>query len=342
MPAYFTGDSVFQTTLSGVLVNSFNVLNYADEPTGTAHDPSNNRVFFSDDTGPVWIVEVNPGSNGILFDSDDIITSLTKALYGSLTVDSEGITFDTWQGHLFVSDGLGQEIWEIKPGTDGIFNGLPPAGDDIMTHFDTAALGIVDPESVEFNPDNGHLYIMSTHNGLIAETTRNGTLLRYIATNFPGLKKPAGLAYAPASANPAVKNFYIVDRQVDNNADPSENDGLLYEATFPPLMTPPNSVALSGPSTGVINNNYPFVATVSPMSTSLPLTYTWQATGKATLTHTNGLSDTTPFIWSTPGTKIITVTVTNGVGTPVKATTQIQILTSSPGSKRIYLPLIVK
>jgi hypothetical protein len=98
--------------------------------------------------------------------------------------------------------------------------------------FDTSALGIRDPESVEYNADNDHLYVMSSRDDIIAETLVDGTLVRYIDLDGHGLINPAGLAYAPSSLGGASMHLYVVDRAVDNNNDPNENDGVLFEFSF--------------------------------------------------------------------------------------------------------------
>jgi uncharacterized repeat protein (TIGR01451 family) len=81
-----------------------------------------------------------------------------------------------------------------------------------------------------------------------------------------------------------------------------------------PSLIPPGSVTLSGPTTGFTNTIYTFTATTSPITTTLPLTYFWQASGQAPLTHTGGLSNSTNFIWSIAGPQVITVTASNGGG----------------------------
>ncbi|MGQ4818307.1 hypothetical protein ACQ1ZK_14310, partial [Enterococcus faecium] len=47
----------------------------------------------------------------------------------------------------------------------------------------------------------------------------------------------AGIALAPASDGSGAQHLYIVDRGVDNDFNPDENDGRFYEmaVTFPPL-----------------------------------------------------------------------------------------------------------
>ncbi|MBU1746364.1 MAG: NPCBM/NEW2 domain-containing protein, partial [Chloroflexi bacterium] len=79
--------------------------------------------------------------------------------------------------------------------------------------------------------------------------------------------------------------------------------------------TPLTGVAISGPTTGVVNTVYPFTATASPIAATTPITYVWQTAGQSLLTHTGGLSDTVDWTWSLPGTKSITVTATNAGGT---------------------------
>ena len=79
---------------------------------------------------------------------------------------------------------------------------------------------------------------------------------------------------------------------------------------------PITAVNIEGPADGFDKTTYAFTATVSPSSTLQPITYTWQANGQDSITHTSGLSDVVEFTWNTPGTKTITVRATN-VATPV-------------------------
>ncbi len=243
MPPYWTGKNLFQVTLSGTLISTLTTAPFSDEPTGVAYDPVSKNFFFTDDDwGRVFIL--NPGPDRIYNTADDIVTYFSTRAFGSQ--DTEDVVFDSVRGHLLVVDGEGTEVYDISPGANGIFDGIPPAGDDVVTHFDTAAIGISDPEGIAFNPDNSHLYILGS-NGRIAETTIDGILLRYIDVSI-NLGAGGGMTYGPASNDPAQRSIYIVARGVDNGANPNENDGKLYEISFPPFDSSVPTATVLSPS----------------------------------------------------------------------------------------------
>jgi len=127
---------------------------------------------------------------------------------------------------------------------------------------------------------------------------------------------------------------------------PAGGDANLYLGTGRgvfALRTPiaADSVSINGPSTGATLTSYSFTATVNPITTTLPVTYTWQASGQTTLIRTNGLSDTASFAWPAEaiGTQLITVTADNGLGTPVASTRILQLLGTPPVSLAISGPI---
>ncbi|OGO60744.1 MAG: hypothetical protein A2029_10550 [Chloroflexi bacterium RBG_19FT_COMBO_47_9] len=73
----------------------------------------------------------------------------------------------------------------------------------------------------------------------------------------------------------------------------------------------PGMVNISGPSEALVGSLVNFTATVEPISTTLPLTYTWQVDSLLPITHTSGLTDTFGWACEVPGTYAITVTVSN-------------------------------
>ena len=75
-------------------------------------------------------------------------------------------------------------------------------------------------------------------------------------------------------------------------------------------IVPLATVTISGPTTGAINTSYTFSTTVSPVTATTPINYTWTPapeSGQGTATAT--------YSWPTAGNKIITVTAENVSGT---------------------------
>jgi uncharacterized protein YjiK len=234
MPIY-ADVNIFESTFSGTVVETSNTLSFSNEPTGIAYNPANGHFFISDDNADE-VFEIDAGNDGIIGTADDNITSFDTRIFSS--EDPEGIAFDTWQGHLFVVDGVNTQVYEIDPGNNGIFDGPPSDGDDVISQFDTNILGLTDPEGIEFNPDNGTLYIVSGDEDFIMETDRDGNAVRSIDITFLNARTPAGLAYAPSSTTPGENSLYIVDRGVDNDTNPLENDGKIYEITDEDISLP--------------------------------------------------------------------------------------------------------
>ena len=232
----FTGDNLFEISIGGSLLDTQTTISFSDEPTGVAFDPATNAsggigtVFFSDDTGTRSVHIVDLGLDGMYGTGDDVVTSIATEDFGSF--DPEGVTFDTSQRVLFVVDGVNAEVYRIAPGNDGVFNGIPPGGDDVVTSFDTAGLGVLDPEGITFDSITERLYIVGEPTNSVAEVTTAGVLYSTIDISEANPRVPAGLALAPSSTNPAVMNLYIAARGVDNNSDPNENDGKIYEMAF--------------------------------------------------------------------------------------------------------------
>ena len=232
----FTGDNVFISTLEGTLVRTGSTMKFSKEPTGVAFNPVTGHLFISsDDAGRVF--EIDSGLDGQYFTADDVLSSFDTHVFGSY--DAEGVAFDGHTGALFIADGVNAEVYRVDPGLNGVFDGLPPTGDDLVTQFDTAALGVIDPEGIEFRADVGCLYLVGDDAKQVAVTTVDGHLLQMIDISAANAKMPAGLALGPGSRDPGSLSLYISDRGVDNNADPQENDGRIYEMSLPPL-TPGN------------------------------------------------------------------------------------------------------
>jgi hypothetical protein len=141
----------------------------------------------------------------------------------------EGISYDPTRGVIYVASGADQKIFTISPGENGGFDGTPSkGGDDVATSFDTLPLGISDPEGVEYDPVHDVLFVPASMTS-IAMLTPDGQLLDMFDVSQLNAHKLAGLALAPSSVDPDLTSLYVADRGIDNNHDPNENDGKIYE-----------------------------------------------------------------------------------------------------------------
>lgn len=205
-----------------------------NEPVGAAYDPARDELYLSKDgsSSRVWVYSR----------TDDAFSQVRTALLSSLgATDAEGLAFAN--NRLYVADGSNKEVWVIGPGSDTL---IATDDDVVVTHFDTAALGLNDPEGIAIHPGTGNIWILSRKDGEgMLETTPDGTPVSVTNLAFPHVN-PGGLELAPSSSttdDPSVMSAWIVDRGEDNNNDPFQNDGKLYEVSIeagPPPPPPPD------------------------------------------------------------------------------------------------------
>ncbi len=238
---HWAGANLFEVTLTGALRDTADATSFTFEPVGAAFNPANWHLFISDDDAK-RVFEIDPGPDGLFLTGDDTVTWFSTTAFGCF--DPEGLAYDTLRGYLYISDGEGREVYEIRPGPDGLFSGVPPEGDDEMSHFDLFVLGLLDTEGIEHNPEIDRLYVLDRGTNSVVELTTAGTLTRTIDISAAGAITPAGLATGPSSFDPTQRSLYIVDRGLDNDSHPTENDGRLYEMSLPGLPPPPGQTAL--------------------------------------------------------------------------------------------------
>ena len=270
IPALFAEVNLFGITLPGVLVETKSTVSYSFEPTDLAYNPNSGTIFYSDDRARE-IFEVNPGGDDLHGTGDDIITSFSTSDFGA--TDPEGVSFDAISGDLFISDAINTEVYRVNAGVNGVFDGVPASGgDDIVTSFDTASLNILNPQGIDFDAASGNLVLVGRDPKLIYEVTTSGTLVRTFDIAPANARSLAGVVIAPGSMNPAVNNYYVVDRGVDNDFDPNENDGKLYEFTLDPnvpTVTPVPTSTPPPPTSTPINT--PVTSSDTPAPTGTPI-----------------------------------------------------------------------
>jgi len=222
----YQGSNLFTATRAGSGFGSGTTLPGSTEPTDLGFNPRNNTLYVSDDDKE-RISVVRPGADGVHGTADDVVSRFSTAAFGS--TDAEGVAYDPATGHVFVSDGAGLEIYNVDP-----VNGVFGDGNDVVTHFDLARHGLGDCEGLGIDPSRNTLLAVDPSTDAIHELRKGGALVRTLRLSAIPTSRSlvADVTMAPTSDpndSPSAKDYWIVDRHVDNNADPNENDGLLYE-----------------------------------------------------------------------------------------------------------------
>jgi sugar lactone lactonase YvrE len=79
-------------------------------------------------------------------------------------------------------------------------------------------------------------------------------------------------------------------------------------------LAAPAAVAIDGPGEALLGREVTLSAAVRPLSATLPITYTWDATGQSPHQEMGALSATRVYSWRTAGPQWITVTAANAAG----------------------------
>jgi K319-like protein len=316
----WAGANLFTTGLDGSPLHTASTIGYTNEPAGLAFDPSppgtrptSGHLFVSDD-GTLRVTELAPGSDGVVGTTDDVVVrTIDAGAYGA--GDAEDIAFDSDRGDLYVAEGIRAEVWRLSPGTNGVFDGLPPGGDDATSHFDVHDFGAEDTEGITYDPVRDTLLVADRITHTIYEVHEAGLLVNRI-TLPETINHPADVAVAPASAGGQGSHLYVVTRGFDNDQDPLENDGMLYEleVSLPPIgdlsprvdAGPNQGVALPTPA---VLQGYVADEDVSTTST------TWsQVSGPGTATIQDPSAASTSFTMPTAGTYVFRLAATDAQG----------------------------
>ena len=314
--AIFQDANLFELNLQGALTGTGDLTgtsaNSSNEPTGLSFDPGSGHLFLTDDIKRKVFVFAQ-GSDGDFGTADDTtVSSFDTGPVGCN--DPEDVAIDTSSGHLFVADGAGREVCRVSPGNNGVFDGVPPAGDDVaVNQFDTAQYGSMGSEGLGYDPVRNTLLILDPKTKKIFETTKAGILLNTIDLSVANPRHAEDVVLAPSLATPGQMNLYVVARGVDNNSDPNENDGKLHElsVTLPSLgneapvvqagpnqtVTMPDSAALAG---SISDDGLPEGATLTSVWT--------QISGPGTATFTDPTSPMTDVTFSAAGVYVLKLT----------------------------------
>ena len=229
MPLY-KGTNIYYSSLKGAPAGGWTTEPWSYEPTGISFVRSNFALISDDDKDKIFLVTTN--SSGTPTATPPGFT--TRPVNG----DAEDVDTDmTNNGHILVIDGVNTDVYEYSPGPNGRFDGVKsssnPKGDDTRVVYDVGRYGAKDPEGIKFYPAHNSILVLDSGSKAVYELNRTGGLLNKISIAAASPKSAAGITLAPASNGSGKTNLYICDRGVDNNTNPSENDGRFYEMSVP-------------------------------------------------------------------------------------------------------------
>lgn len=150
------------------------------------------------------------------------------------------------------------------------------------------------------------------------------------------LEKRPGLS--PAVVETILKNSGTLVTDPRNGSSFPQLNALAAIKAITPIS--PTAITVSGALTGVTNVAYNFVAAVTPVTVTTPVTYHWQATDHLAVTTIGAQQGSYTFTWTTPGRKAITVTAFNE-GAQVSTTHTIMLAAVAPLSATITGPVFL-
>lgn len=272
----FQNRNLWETSRGGTVARSGDLTAYTVEPTGIGLDTTTGTYFVSDDDAD-RINVLRLGPDGKLGTPDDVQSFFSTRPYGS----HDAVDVMAVNGDLFWSDGVGHQIYHVSAGKNGVFDGSPDkGGDDVLVgQFDVGAYGQTFPEGLGYDAARGTLSVISDfRRAPISEFTLDGVYLGDIDLSAFDIRHPSGIVFARSSDNTKTTSAYITDRGVDNNFNPNENDGRLYEIRVastpneaPQVTDPGNQSDIEGASVSLqIDAIDPDADTMTYAATGLP------------------------------------------------------------------------
>lgn len=221
------GRNLFVARLKGGLVSARSLTTFTKEPEDLALDARHRTLYVVDDNLR-RVFKDKPGKDGLFGTKDDVAQAILRTRRFN-SVDPEGLAWFGPKKMLILSDS-GQinhgspRIYKIRKGRDGRFG----TRDDRISSFGVQKFGFTTAEDVAVTRFTHHLMIVDSRRQFILETTLKGKLVRKIDLTGLGIRAPSGITFAPGTDG-SKSRLYITDSGIDNNVDPSENDGRIFE-----------------------------------------------------------------------------------------------------------------
>jgi uncharacterized protein YjiK len=221
--------NLFVAGRKGGLIATRRLTKATVEPEGIVWYGLTKSLFVADDDRDA-VYRFKPGRDGVIGTGDDPVKKLLNTRrYGSF--DPEGLAWNPRARMLIFVDATDRKVYKVRRGPDRRWN----TRDDGVKRFGTFKFGFTDPEGVLWDKVTGHLFMVSSRQSFIIETTVAGALVRKIDMPWCGAGcNFSDLVFAPGTDG-SRRRLYLTDRGKDNDAfpDPADyNDGRLYQVRF--------------------------------------------------------------------------------------------------------------
>ena len=329
----FTGQNLYVASRTGALTGTGTTwptapTNWTPEPTGVAAMGSHLLVADDDRSQVHEIASI--GADGRWGTADDgARTTWRTSAFGA--TDAEDVAYDSKRNQILVVDGVNNELFRVDPGPDDRFNGTAPIADDVATHTDLEQYGLIDPEGVVYDAVRDTVVVADRSRLWEIDTT--GALLDS-ASLSPSLVHLGGVTIAPASDGSGKRNYYVVERGVDNNTNALENDGKIYEIVAPlPTIGNRPPAADAGPDTVAdVGEALRLLGSGADDGGPNPITFAWsKVSGPGTATFASPSSATTNATFSAAGDYVLRLTVSDSA---LSSTNDVTVKVSQPGAPR--------
>ena len=273
-----------------------------NEPVGAAYDSLRKELYLCKDgsNGRIWVYNMTTGAQVRTF-------TITGAPYNN--GDVEGLAFDSARNTLYMVDAIDNDLVKVTK------SGVIGTGGETVTNFDLTQYGQSEPEGLDVDPATGNIWIVSNKvsgKGIpdpMIEVTPTGALVSSVSIADANPNSAGGLAMAPPSSGASGLNIYVADRGVDNNDQPNENDGKIYEFS---------TGGGGGGSAPVANFSFAqsagsFTVNFTDTSTNSPTSWAWNFGDPATTSDTSNAQNPS-YTYPAAGTYTVTLTATNGFG----------------------------
>ncbi|MCP3914993.1 MAG: hypothetical protein GY711_05520 [bacterium] len=216
--------NIFEVARTGdTLFDSFDV---TISPSGLPTNRETTGIAYCDSDAHFYVT--NDDSRRLFrysFNGNDL-TAVDSTSTVSQTIDPEGVACNPANGRLYVVGGdLGIGVYRYQGGFILVdsFNLANTAG---------SQSGIPDdPEGIVYDSASSHLFVLSDPDERLYEFTTSGSFVRSfdLSSLSPSPIGMQGISIGPSSGVQGGESFYIVDGGIDNDANPNERDGAVYE-----------------------------------------------------------------------------------------------------------------